>query len=319
MRPTSQVRLAHRAFLATTVLLGAAFAGAAQAGALETAESGSSTVRVNGNIVADDSDAKTDGRVSTVAIFGTFNTPEVRTAARSAFNGELASNVRMDDKNRFSNTNVTETISAATLTYHSAPDNALLRHASLDFTLPPSFMEVTSFGEVQTNALEMVLLADLRVCFATLCGSNDSLFRFQSTLTSSFQSFAWSASATGDPSLNLDPLRHPVITDGVAAIERTTTLDFEAFHGHLDLGLVPAGSPLTVEYQLQTRGSGRLLANIGLAGINDPFILDTDPVSAGALALTFAPVAAVPEPEIALLMAGGLALVSGAMRRRMRR
>jgi hypothetical protein len=319
MRPTSQPRLVHRAFLAATVLLGAAFAAAAQTGALQTVESGTSTVRINGNTVADDSDAQTDGRVSTVAIFGTVTTPEVRTAARSALNGELASNVRMDDKNRFSFTNVTETISAATLSYHSAPDNALLRHASLDFTLPPSFMEVTNFGEVPQNALEMVLLADLRVCFATLCSSSDSLFGFQSILTASFQSFAWSASATGDPSLNLDPLRHPVITDGVVAFERTTTLDFAAFHGHLDLGLVPAGSPLTVEYQMQTRGSGRLLANIGLAGINDPFLLDTDPVSAGALALTFSPVTAVPEPEIGLLMAGGLALMSGAMRRRMRR
>ena len=47
-------------------------------------------------------------------------------------------------------------------------------------------------------------------------------------------------------------------------------------------------APLTVEYQLQTRGSGLMLANIGLAGINDPFILDTDPVTPGALVLTWA-------------------------------
>ena len=316
MPPTSQLRLARRGLLAAIVLLGAAFDGAAQI--LETVQSGTSTVRIDGNVVADDSDAQTDGRVSTVAIFGSSSTPEVRTAARSAFNGELATNVRMDDKNRFSNTIVTETISAATLVYHSSPDNALLRHASLDFTLPASFMEVTNFGEVPSNALEMVLFADLRVCFATICGLGDSVFGFQSILTASFQSFSWTASATGDPSLDLDPLRHPVITDGVVAFERTTTLEFPAFHGHVDLGLVPSGAPLTVQYQMQTRGSGRLLANIGLAGINDPFILDTDPVSAGVLALTFAPVTAVPEPEIALLMAGGLALLAG-MRRRTRR
>lgn len=176
MRPTSQPRRTDRVFLAATVLLGAAFAATAQTGALETVQSGASTVRVNGNIVADDSDAQSDGRVSTVATFGTASTPEVRTAARSAVNGELAANVRMDDKNRFSRTNVTETISAATLSYHSAPDNALLRHASLDFTLPPSFVEVTNFGEVPSNALEMVLFADLRVCFATICSSGDSLF-----------------------------------------------------------------------------------------------------------------------------------------------
>ena len=319
MRMTSASRLSRRAFLVAAALL-AAFANiGARAQVLETVESGTSTVRVDGNVVADDSDAQTDGRVSTVAIFGSASTPEVRTAARSAQNGELASNVRMDDKFQFSNTLVTETISAATLVFHSSPDNALLRHASLDFTLPASFMEVTNFGEVPNNALEMVLLADLRVCFAAVCGLGDSVFGFQSILTASFQSFSWSAIATGAPSRDLDPLRHPVITDGVVAFERTTTLEFAAFHGHVDLGLVPSTAPPPVEYQLQTRGSGRLLANIGLAGINDPFTLATDPVPGGALSLNFAPVAAVPEPEIALLMAGGLAFFSGAMRRRPRR
>ena len=57
----------------------------------------------------------------------------VRTAARSAVRRRSSpTNVRMDDKDRFSGTNITETISAATLTYHSSPDNALLRRASLD-------------------------------------------------------------------------------------------------------------------------------------------------------------------------------------------
>jgi hypothetical protein len=328
MRPTSPPRRAPRAFLvllaalasaATTVLFGAALAGAAHAAPIETVQSGSSSIQVNGNVVADDSDAQTDSRVSTVATYGTFTTREVRTAARSSSTGEIASNVRMDDKMQFSNTNVTETISAATLVYHSAPENALLRHAALDFTLPASFMEVSNFGEVLTNALEMVLFADLRVCFATICGLGDSLFSFQSILTGSFQSFTLSTNADGDPSLDLDPLRHPVVTDGTAAFVRTTTVDFAAFHGHLDLGLVPTNAPLTVEYQIQTRGRGRMLANVGLAGINDPFLLDTDPVPAGALVLTLSPAAAVPEPEIGLLMAGGLALLCGPMRRRMRR
>jgi hypothetical protein len=112
--------------------------------AITTHQSGTSTVKVNGATVADQSDSQTDGRVSTVAIYGTRSTPEVRTAARSAVNGELAANVRMDDKQKFSFTQVDETISAATLEIHSAPDNALLRHASLDFILPASFMEVTS-------------------------------------------------------------------------------------------------------------------------------------------------------------------------------
>ena len=309
--------------LVRSTLAAALMAGAAtslNAALIETVQSGSSTIRIDGAIVADESDAKNDGRVSTVAIFGNANTPEVRTAARSSFDGELAANVRMDDKNRFSFTRVTETISAATLAIHSAPDNALLRRASLDFVLPPSFMEVTSNAELPLNALEMVLLADLRVCLGTICGLSDSRFSFQSALTASWQGFQNNVQASGDPQLDLDPLRNPLVSDNGGPNQgflRTTTIDFDAFHGHLDLGLVPASSPLTVEYQLQARGSGQLAANIGLAGINDPFLLDSDPVQAGILTLTFEPaVAAVPEPQTWALLVGGLALMGGAVRRR---
>ena len=49
---------------------------------------------------------------------------------------------------------------------------------------------------------------------------------------------------------------------------RTVTVDFPAFTGHLDLGMIPAGAPLTLEYQLQARGSGQLIGNQGLAGTN---------------------------------------------------
>jgi len=309
--------------LVSSTLVAALMAAAAaplNAALIETVQSGTSTIRIDGQIVADQSDAQTDGRVSVVAIFGNASTPEVRTAARSAFNGELAANVRMDDKNRFSFTRVTETISAATLAIHSAPDNALLRRASLDFLLPPSFMEVTSNGELANNALEMVLFADLRVCLATICGLSDSRFSFQSILTASWLGFQNSVQANGDPGLDLDPLRNPTVSDTGGPNQgflRTTTIDFDAFHGHLDLGLIPTTSPLTVEYQLQTRGSGQLAANIGLAGINDPFLLDTDPVQAGIFTLTFEPaVAAVPEPRTWALLIGGLALMGGTLRRR---
>lgn len=303
--------------LALAAMLCFGAAGGSTAAVLETVQSGTSTVRVNGNIVADQSDAKTDGRVSTVAIFGSQSTPEVRTAARSAFNGEIAANVRMDDKELFSNTNVTETISAATLTYRSAPDNALLRRAALDFVLPPSFMEVTSNAEIPRNALEMILFADLRVCFATLCGLGDSQFTFQSILTASWETFTHSTSATGNPGLNLTSLQAPRITDNPGGFLRTTTLDFDRFEGHLDLGLVPAGVPLTVDYQIQTRGRGRLIANLGLAGINDPFTLEADPVPAGALVLFIEPVdaAAAPEPQVWSLLAMGFALIAGVRRR----
>jgi hypothetical protein len=311
-----------RALFALAAVLGL-FAAAPAAGALiETQQSGSSSVRVNGAVVAEESDSQTDGHVSVVAIHGNANTPEVRTAARSANNGELAANVRMDDKFMFSNTLVDETISVATLVIRSAPDNALLRRASLDFVLPPSFMEITSNQEIPFNALEMVLLADLRVCLATICSSSDSRFSFQAIMSGSWQTFSNNIVVNGDPGLDLDPLRNPQIVDvggpNVGFI-RTTTISFDAFSGHLDLGLVPTGAPLTVEYQLQTRGSGRLLANIGLAGINDPFVLDTDPVQAGTLTLAFEPAVAVPEAQTWALLGGGLLLMAGVARRRMLR
>ena len=307
--------------LALAALLCLLAAGESAAGPLVTVQSGTSTIRVDGLIVDEQSDAQTDGRVSVVAFFGTQSTTEVRTAARSSVSGELAANVRMDDKNRFSGTNVTETISAATLIYNSSPDNALLRRASLDFILPPSFMEVTTNGEAPRTPLEMVLFADLRVCFATICGLGDSQFSFQSILTASWQGFTHSTSADGNASLNLTPLLNPTITDNPGGFLRTTTLDFDAFHGHLDLGLIPATSPFTVQYQLQTRGSGHLFANIGLAGINDPFELETDSVQAGLLSLLIEPVAAAaaPEPHVSALLAMGLALIAGLRRRIPRR
>ena len=309
--------MATRALVIAAAAL--AVTAASNAAPITTHESGTASIKVNGIVVADESDSQTDGRVNVAAFFGTASTPEVRTAARSAVNGELAANVRMDDKFRFSRTLVTETISAATLEIHSAPDNALLRRASLDFLLPPSFMEVTSNGEIPQNALEMVLLADLRVCLAALCSSSDARFSFQSILTASWQGFKNNIQASGDPALDLGPLRNPQVTDvggPGAGFLRTTTISFAAFLGHLDLGLVPTGAPLSVEYQMQTRGSGLLLANIGLAGINDPFVLDTDPVQAGTFTLTVEPAAPVPEPQTWALFAGGLALLAGALRRR---
>lgn len=296
-------------------LLALALAPCASAALIETVQSGHSEIRIEGATVASQSDAKTDGRVSVYAIWGTSSTPEVRTAARSSVTGELAANVRMDDKNRYSFTTVDETISAATLEVHVAPDSVFLRRAELTFFLPPSLLEVTSNAELPDNALEMLIFANLRVCFATICGGGEQ-FSFQSILTASWRNYSNSIIATGNPALDLTPLRNPTVTDiggpGVD-FERTTTIDFDAFSGHVDLGLIPPGSPLTVEYQFQARGSGELVTNLGLAALNDPFLLDTDPVQPGpALTLTLLP---VPEPATWLLLLGGLAAAASRRRR----
>jgi len=285
---------------------------------IETEQAGVSTIRVNFAIVAEDSAATIDDRVSVFAIFGGPTTPEVRTAARSSFTGELAANVRMDDKSEFSFTPV-ETISSATLIVHVAPDSVFVRRAELDFFLPPSFLEVTSNAELPGNALEMSILADLRVCFATFCGGGDSQFNFQSRLTASWLSFTEFSSATGNASLDLTPLQNPTVTEVSGPLDflRTVTLDFPAFQGHLDLGLIPPGLPLRVEYQMQARGEGVLAHNIGLSAINDPFLLSTDPVSPGvAMTLALGPPTTVPGPATLILLMAGLGVTAARIRRR---
>jgi len=93
---------------------------------------------------------------------------------------------------------------------------------------------------------------------------------------------------------------------------------FSAYTGHLDLGIIPVGSPVTVEYIMQTRASGVGVGNIAIAAINDPFLLDTDPVQPGALTFVASP---VPEPGtglLSLLGLTGLARAARATRRRSR-
>jgi hypothetical protein len=180
-------------------------------------------------------------------------------------------------------------------------------------------MEVTSTAEVPFIALDIVLLADLRVCFAVACTLSDTRFHLQANLEASFQSFNWAANATGDPSLNLTPLENPTITDvggGRNNFLRTTNVAFPLFQGHLDPGVVPAGTPLTLEYIMQACASGLGIANIGIASINDPFLLSTDPVHLyDPMTLTLADAAApsdAPEPGSWLLCLSGVAiLVSG--------
>jgi hypothetical protein len=161
----------------------------------------------------------------------------------------------------------------------------------------------------------MSIRARLRVCFEELiCTAPESeQFRFEAELAANyFGTGVFDVDVTGAAGLDFDSLRAPTVTDtGNAAVGgsqpfyRTVTVNFSDFTGHLDLGEIPAGKPLTIEYDMTARGEGRLIDNIGLAGINDPFILDTDrlPVSQ-AMTLVLVP---VPEPgEYALLLAGGI-------------
>ena len=168
----------------------------------------------------------------------------------------MAANARIDDKLMFSRTNFSTVLSQASYSITLAADNLFVRNAVVDFVLPPSYLEVTSTAEVPFIALDTVLLADLRVCFAVACTLSDTRFHLQANLEASYQNFNWAANATGDSSLDLTPLRNSTITDvggGRTNFLRTTNVAFPLFQGHLDLGVVPNGTPLTLEYIMQAR------------------------------------------------------------------
>ena len=176
-----------------------------------THQSGISQVEIGCVLQVESTDAKDDGRVSVYALWGSQTTPEARTAARSGSH-EMAVNARIDDKLRFSNTDFSTVLSQSTYTVNVDPDNLFVRHAGLSFVLPASYLEVTSTGEISVT-LETVLLADLRLCFATACSSTDAIFHMQANLDASYRAFNWAAVVEGDSSLDLTPLRNPTVTD----------------------------------------------------------------------------------------------------------
>jgi hypothetical protein len=294
---------------------------AAAAPILITRQSGLSQVEINGLLVEESADAQTDGRVSVFVIRGAPGATQARTAARSSAS-EIAANAVIEDHLFFSGTVFSNVLSQASYNLALSPDNLFVNRASLDFVLPEAYMEIRSNAEAPFAFLSAVLIADLRVCFATACSSSDSQFNFQADMEGSWRNFTWSATANGNPSLDLDPMRNPTIVDtGASGFIRTTTITFPTFFGHLDLGDVSIGSPLTIEYLVQTRALGQVLGTSAIAAINDPFVLDTDPVQAFApVTLTLtpqapAPPATAPEPATWWLIASGLAVCARRRRR----
>lgn len=276
--------------------------------AVITEQFGTSTIRANGAMQAEQAQAVTDSFASTQAIWPPSPTAaQGRTAARSSVE-EIAANAMILDTS-FTGVLFDEVMSAANFTLTVSPE-FIVRHATLEFFLPPSYMEVVSNGETYFNVMETVLLANLWVCYANSCGSSDERFQFQSIATVSYLNRGHSVQATGDPALDLSGLQNPDVTFTPNGFLNTYRVAFPEFTGILDVGDVPAGLPITVEYQVQARARGRALLNTAIAAINDPFLLSTDPVLQGTpLQLTFTPVVdTVPEPSTVLLVLSGVAM-----------
>lgn len=277
-------------------------------GAVVTEQFGTSTIRANGAMQAEQSQVATDSFASTQAIWPPSPTAaQGRTAARSRAE-EIAANAMILDTS-FTGVTFDEVISAAQFNLTVSPE-LIVRHATLEFFLPPSYMEVVSNAETYFNVMETVLLANVRICYADICNFSDQRFQFQAVATVSFLNREYDVQATGDPAFDLSGLQNPIVTFTPNGFLNTYHVAFPEFTGILDVGDVPAGVPITVEYQIQARASGRALLNTAIAAINDPFLLSTDPVLQGTpLQLTFTPVVdTVPEPSTVLLVLSGVAM-----------
>lgn len=264
------------------------------------AQSADAGVIVNGRMVANDRQTAESGNASALARFRTIRSAEARGAGRSSVRGEIAANVRLDDRRTYSFLDV-DALGNSGYSISVEPDSVFVRRATFDFALPPSFLEVTSNAEFPDNLLEMSISATLRACYeVSFCAvTSENLFSFKARLRANYLGIeSLDIDVSGAAGLDLGALRTPVITDtgnapvaGSTPFFRTVTVDFSAFTGQIDLGELPVGTPLTIEYDLRTRGLGQLIDNIGLAGINDPFVLDTDPLPPGrAPSLTLTPV-----------------------------
>ena len=280
---------------------------------VDTFQSAGSMVDALGVTQVRDDDAANDGAASSQALWSGNTNNHARTAARSR-SSEIAANARVFQETGFNF--VTYDLALSQASYEISAVGALApRQASFDFFLPPSFLEIVSNAETAFLRLDTVMFADLRVCFRITCSLGDRQLHFQASLGGTHREHELSVQASGHPNLDLSPLLGASLGDsGETGFIRTRLIEFPAFSGHIDLGIVPAGLPITVQYVLQARAWGTVALSSAIAAINDPFLLDTDPVASGVpMALMLTP---VPEPPaFVLMLLGGLLSVARARQR----
>lgn len=292
--------------ISVTVLISLLAAAIAAHAATVTYQSATSTVQSNNVLQVDQSQAALEGRADSQGIWpGSPTNAQARTAARSRA-AEIGANAMILDT-AFTRLPFDEVISAATYNV-SISAEFVNRNASIEFYLPPSYLEVLSNGELPTNEMEVLIYATLAVCYTTSCLSADQRFLFQAIASASANNQTHSVIAHGDPTLDLTPLQNPTVTFTPGFLS-TYLIEFPEFFGTLEIGNIPAGSPLRVEYQIQARAKGLAVYNHAIAAINDPFTVTTDPIRQGTpISVTFTDSAVdpVPEPSSALLLLAGV-------------
>lgn len=303
--------------MTTSVAILTLFTAAIASGAAITTQSTSSQVDAGGTTQLRHDTTSSNGYSSSQAIWPAGNNiPQARTAARSgdteiAVNALVASDV-------FTPLRPIDLALSQASYIVQLPALLTPQMASLEFYLPPSYIEIVGNAEIPFNEMHALFFAELRVCLTATCNINDRKFYFQVNGDGSLLNMQHSIQAVGDPMLDLSPLNNPVVTDTSGGFLRTYLVEFPDFTGVLDLGSIPSGVPLTVEYVMQARANGIAQFNSAIAAINDPFLVDSDPVRTGAplIVTSSAGVSDVPEPSTSLLIGFGLtALVSISCRR----
>ncbi len=286
-----------------------AIAGSAQA-AVTTRQGANSQIDDAGITQALQTVSTIDGFASSQAIWPPADGgPQARTAARSRA-AEIAVNARVFSPD-FRPGSFDLALSQAVFAIEAVSPS--VQRGAFDFFLPPSYVELVTNAEIPWPVLETVMFADVRACFTSSCGSSDQRFYFQANLTGSYTSYSHTVTASGDPGLDLTPLRNPTLVEETGFV-RTVRLEFPEFTGHIDLGVIPANATLRIEYLMQARAWGDVGFSSAIAAINDPFALDTDPVQAGR-GLNFLPTP-VPEPQAWLLLLAGIGVLAACSRLR---
>lgn len=258
---------------------------------------------------------ESNGGVSAQALAGNQNTPEARTASRVNA-GEMAANARLDGKQLFTISTIDTNQSVVFYQATFAKVSGTSEHFYLDFYLPPSYVETTTNSEFPNARVDAAIAAYIEVARCTSFSNCDlpvDSFHFSAFLTDTYRTTYGSGQATGQAGMDLSSLQGGTLTDTYDSTHflRTANLSFPGYAGTLDLGTVETGEFVRFKYTMNARSTGSSTFSVGIASINDPFFLDSDPVRSGVpVVLRSDATSEVPEPGALWLVAAGMAALA---------